>query len=154
MFSGFSLQNGTGHFFPIYLCKWFTRCRSIKLYILPSKNFIQSKPDESQRNEDGERIWNSSSLLHAWLFLIGKLKPLRKEVYKLGEISSHSPLQNPSLPPKKKKSLLVTDILQQHQTQMRNQKPHFARSSTHKPVLVFVLDNLYYKLWQENNLEF
>lgn len=48
MFRGFSLQNGSGHFFPIYLCKWFTRYRSIKLYILPSKNFIQSKPDESQ----------------------------------------------------------------------------------------------------------
>lgn len=36
-----------------------------------------------------------------FFFLIGKLKALRKYVYKLGEISSHSPLLNPSLPKKR-----------------------------------------------------
>lgn len=99
---------GLGFFFPIYLCKWFTRCQSMKLYILSSKNLIQSKSDESQWNEDGETIWNSSSFLPAWLFLIGKFKPLCKEVYKLGKIS-RSPLQNPSLlPPKKEIQHIIT----------------------------------------------
>lgn len=61
--------------------------------------------------EDCTIVNNSSSLFPALLFfffLIGKLKPLSKCDHKLAEISSQSPLLNPSLPKEEMQCITIT----------------------------------------------
>lgn len=60
--------------------------------------------------EDCTIVNNSSSLFPALLFffLIGKLKPLSKRDHKLAEISSQSPLLNPSLPKEEMQCITIT----------------------------------------------